>query len=131
MLLEFALARAKHESSTYKVPEELAPYVSKDPRYIKVYSLKQSADSLTNGGGQSKYYCRGKWMYIYLDNDQTNGFINGCDIFSKLVGIIPVIGKVFSKLLAIPKWQLSNANRGNGVIITVLNLETIWSITSQ
>ena len=129
LLLGFAQARAKHVSHKHtetqktdsKVPESLAPFVSKDPRYIKVYYPKESATPAKNGGGVTKAYLEWPFIYVYLDDDKARALQYGCSVSAILAGIPEaIVTKVLAVITGISGVALANANRGRGVVIKIL-----------
>ena len=130
LLLGLVQARTKHvarkhvetQSSEYKIPESLLPYVSKDPRYIKVYRPKESATATTNGGGVNKCYVSFPLIYVYLNDDASRNLAAGCSIGAIGCGFIPeaIVSKILAAVCGISAIAINNANRGRGIIIKLI-----------
>ena len=140
LLLGFAQARAKHigrkhgetKHEAYKIPESLAPFVSKNPRYVKVYRPKESATSATNGGGVTKCVIDGFSVYLYLDDDATKALVSGCSLGAIGAGFIPeaLASKIIAAVLGVSGIAISNTNKGRGIIIEIWLLGVQPSVRS-
>ena len=130
LLLGFAQAHVKHtackhegqvvsEKPFFLDPKEMQPFISKDPRYIKVYRANETA--VANGGGVTKAFISNNVAYVYLNNDHANAISFGASVASIVGTIIP--GPVITKVAAIIcGWSgaiIRGANRGRGVVIRV------------
>ena len=141
LLLGLAQARTKHatrkqtetQSSEYKIPESLAPFVSKDPRYIKVYRPKESTTAVANGAGVTKCYIIPPYIYVYLDNDASRSVAAGCGLGAIGCSFIPepLISKVTAAIFGLSALAINYANRGRGVFLKLTYAGSIVSINSQ
>ena len=133
LLLGFAqaLRETKAQQSSYKVPESLAPFVSKDPRYIKVYRPKESVTAVTNGEGVTKFYIESPYMYLYLNNALTKSPLLR-QICKNALSIVPPppSAEALRALLGFSDDYISSVNKGRGIVVRVSikgGSATIWA----
>ena len=130
LLLGFAQAHVKHstrkqtaayvsDKAVFIDPKDLEQFMSKDPRYVKVYSPKET--SVANGGGVTKAYISNKVAYLYLSDNDTKNVCAGCSIAAIISGFIPegMVSKVVGAVCSISGIIIGNANRGRGVVFRV------------
>ena len=130
LLLGFAQAHVKHSISkqtpayvskkaVYIDPKDMEPFISKNPRYLKVYYAKET--SVANGGGVTKAYVSNNVAYLYLSDNDTRNVCAGCSIAAIVSRFIPdpFVSKVVGAVCSIGGIIIGNANRGRGVVFRV------------
>ena len=130
LLLGFAQAHVKNtihkqkptfvsDKAFYLDPKAMEPFISKDPRYIKVYSPKET--SVANGGGVTRAFVANNVAYLYLDDDYTRAICAGASLVSAVSRFIPnpFVSRVVGAVCTISSKAIGYTNHGRGVVFRV------------